>query len=61
YNLLLHKYSRVWANCQACSGSKFDKAKCMSSDCPVYFARVQVRRDIEDTLAQMDGFKEWKW
>jgi DNA polymerase delta subunit 1 len=44
-------YSRVWTNCQDCQGSRFKEIICTAQDCPVFYKRFVLKRDLEQTRA----------
>jgi DNA polymerase delta subunit 1 len=35
-----------WANCQNCQGSRFQAVICSAQDCPVFYKRLVLRRDV---------------
>lgn len=49
-------YSRVWTYCQRCQGSLHQDVLCTNKDCPVFYMRKKVQKDLNDTQAQLDDF-----
>ena len=42
------KFSRLWSQCQRCQGSLHQDVLCTSSDCPIYYMRKKVQKDLKD-------------
>eukprot|EP00040_Diaphanoeca_grandis_P024087 m.132040 g.132040 ORF g.132040 m.132040 type:complete len:1070 (+) comp29583_c0_seq1:139-3348(+) len=54
---LEEKFSRLWSQCQRCQGSLHQDVLCTSSDCPIYYMRKKVQKDLkdQDTIVQKFG------
>jgi len=39
-------YARIWTNCQDCQGSRYKEVICTAQECPVFFKRMTLRRDL---------------
>lgn len=55
------KFSRLWTQCQRCQGNLHEDVLCTSRDCPIFYMRVKVRKDLieQDKLIQRFGPTEW--
>jgi DNA polymerase delta subunit 1 len=49
-------YSRVWTHCQRCQESLHQDVLCTNKDCPVFYMRKKVQKDLNDTQALLDDF-----
>jgi DNA polymerase delta subunit 1 len=47
-SLLEEKFSRLWTQCQRCQGNLHEDVLCTSRDCPIFYMRVKVRKDLEE-------------
>ena len=50
------EFSRYWAECQRCDGSLFNEVKCTNSDCPIFFKRQKMRKDVQNNWNQLEKF-----
>lgn len=51
------KFSRLWTQCQRCQGSMHQDVLCTSRDCPIFYMRKKVQKDLTEsaeTLAKFD-------
>nr|CCC89437.1 putative DNA polymerase delta catalytic subunit [Trypanosoma congolense IL3000] len=49
-------YSQVWTQCQQCQGSLKQMVICTSRDCPVFYLRKKVQKDVKEQQALLDRF-----
>lgn len=42
------RFSRLWTQCQRCQGSMHNVVICSSRDCPIFYMRMKVKKDVED-------------
>lgn len=62
---LLHgleeKFSKLWTQCQRCQGSLHEDVLCTSRDCPIFYMRKKVQKDLadQDKLMLRFGLPEW--
>ncbi|XP_003465533.2 DNA polymerase delta catalytic subunit isoform X1 [Cavia porcellus] len=47
-NALEERFTRLWTQCQRCQGSLHEDVICTSRDCPIFYMRKKVRKDLED-------------
>lgn len=59
--VLEEKFSRLWTQCQRCQGSLHEDVLCTSRDCPIFYMRKKVQKDLseQDHLLQRFGSVEW--
>lgn len=49
-------YAQVWTQCQQCQGSLNQEVICTSRDCPVFYMRKKVQKDVGEQQALLDRF-----
>lgn len=49
-------YSQVWTQCQQCQGSLNQEVICSSRDCPVFYMRKKVQKDLREQQVLLDRF-----
>ncbi|CCW63167.1 unnamed protein product [Phytomonas sp. EM1] len=49
-------YAQVWTQCQQCQGSLNQEVICTSRDCPVFYARKKVQKDLYEQQSLLDRF-----
>jgi DNA polymerase delta subunit 1 len=50
------KFARLWTQCQRCQGSIHNQVICSSRDCPIFYMRVKVGKDVEDSSKELERF-----
>ncbi|XP_052407697.1 DNA polymerase delta catalytic subunit isoform X2 [Carassius gibelio] len=45
---LEENFSRLWTQCQRCQGSLHEEVLCTSRDCPIFYMRKKVQKDLDD-------------
>ncbi|KAF9438595.1 DNA-directed DNA polymerase delta [Entomortierella beljakovae] len=53
------KFSRLWTQCQRCQGSLHQEVLCTSKDCPIFYMRKKVQKEIQDSSTTLDRFVDW--
>ena len=56
-NGLERDFNRLWTQCQRCQGSLHQDVLCTSRDCPIFYRRKKVQKDLleaETTLKRFD-------
>eukprot|EP00918_Siedleckia_nematoides_P028081 GHVU01060413.1.p1 GENE.GHVU01060413.1~~GHVU01060413.1.p1 ORF type:complete len:414 (-),score=85.75 GHVU01060413.1:592-1833(-) len=46
-------YNKLWTQCQRCQGSFHQDVICTSRDCPIFYKRTKVKKDLEALQEQM--------
>ncbi|CAI0414266.1 unnamed protein product [Linum tenue] len=47
-------FGRLWTQCQECQGSLHQDVLCTSRDCPIFYRRKKVQKDITEARQQLD-------
>lgn len=55
------KFSRLWTQCQRCQGNLHEEVICTSSDCPIFYMRKKVQKDLSDQHKVMRKFGVPDW
>jgi DNA polymerase delta subunit 1 len=50
------KFARLWTQCQRCQGSVHNEVICSSRDCPIFYMRRKVIKDVEDSGKELQRF-----
>ncbi|KAL2912943.1 DNA-directed DNA polymerase delta [Polyrhizophydium stewartii] len=59
-NELEIKFSRLWTECQRCQGSLHQDVICTSQDCPIFYMRKKVQKDMKEAVSQLERF-DYNW
>lgn len=49
-------FSRLWTECQRCQGSLHQDVLCTSRDCPIFYMRKKVQKDLKDAQEMLSRF-----
>ncbi|KAM6904983.1 DNA polymerase delta catalytic subunit [Xenentodon cancila] len=55
-NSLEERFSRLWTQCQRCQGSLHEDVLCTSRDCPIFYMRKKVQKDLDDQSKLVSRF-----
>jgi DNA polymerase delta subunit 1 len=55
------KFGKLWTECQRCQGSLHQDILCTSRDCPIFFMRRRVQKDIQSSVAELSKFDVQDW
>lgn len=47
------RFARLWTQCQRCQGSLHQDVICTAQDCPIFYMRKKVQKDIGDSFATL--------
>lgn len=50
------QYAMLWTQCQRCMGSICQDVLCSNSDCPIFYRRRKVQKDLQDASKQFQRF-----
>ncbi|KAI8977005.1 DNA polymerase family B-domain-containing protein [Mycotypha africana] len=54
------KYSRVWTQCQRCQESLHQEVICSNNDCPIFYMRKKVQKDMDEAMEKLERFNyDW--
>ncbi|KAK2158176.1 hypothetical protein LSH36_175g04050 [Paralvinella palmiformis] len=60
-NMLEERFSRLWTQCQRCQGSLHEDVLCTSRDCPIFYMRKKVQKDLMDQNKTINRFGLPSW
>eukprot|EP00455_Lapot_gusevi_P013195 TRINITY_DN1637_c0_g3_i3.p1 TRINITY_DN1637_c0_g3~~TRINITY_DN1637_c0_g3_i3.p1 ORF type:complete len:670 (+),score=201.46 TRINITY_DN1637_c0_g3_i3:299-2011(+) len=49
-------FSRVWTQCQRCQGSLHQDVICTSRDCPIFYRRKKVQKELQEATSAIERF-----
>uniref|UniRef100_H3B666 DNA polymerase n=1 Tax=Latimeria chalumnae TaxID=7897 RepID=H3B666_LATCH len=58
---LEEKFARLWTQCQRCQGSLHEDVLCTSRDCPIFYMRKKVQKDLGDQERLVSRFGPPTW
>ena len=58
-NDLETQFNRLWTQCQRCSGSLHEDVLCTSRDCPIFYMRKKVQKDLDAQHETVRRFGDW--
>jgi DNA polymerase delta subunit 1 len=50
------KFGELWTQCQRCQGSLHQDVICTSQDCPIFYMRKKVQKDMKENISTLDRF-----
>ena len=57
-NELQETFGRLWTQCQKCQCSLHQDVLCTSRDCPIFYRRKKVQKDLVEAQVTLERF-EW--
>ncbi|KAF1328474.1 DNA polymerase delta catalytic subunit, partial [Globisporangium splendens] len=60
-NELEHLFARLWTQCQNCQGSLHQDVLCTSRDCPIFYKRIKVQKDLGEAQTGLERFQSVEW
>jgi len=57
-NELQAHFTKLWVQCQRCSGSLHQDVLCTNRDCPIFYRRKKVQKDLKESVGVMQRY-EW--
>jgi DNA polymerase delta subunit 1 len=52
------QYGALWTQCQRCQGSLHQDVLCTSRDCPIFYRRKKVQKELNEVQAQLARFAD---
>eukprot|EP00466_Bigelowiella_natans_P004557 jgi/Bigna1/55650/estExt_Genewise1Plus.C_660113 len=49
-------FNKLWTQCQRCSGSLHQDVLCSNKDCPIFYRRTKVQKDLKEAHSILDKF-----
>eukprot|EP01103_Thecamoeba_quadrilineata_P016524 TRINITY_DN5549_c0_g1_i2.p1 TRINITY_DN5549_c0_g1~~TRINITY_DN5549_c0_g1_i2.p1 ORF type:complete len:198 (+),score=29.12 TRINITY_DN5549_c0_g1_i2:307-900(+) len=56
---LENKFASVWTQCQDCQGSLHQEVLCTSRDCPIFYMRKKIQKDLNDAQESLARLTIW--
>ena len=53
------QYAQLWTQCQRCQESLHQDVLCTSRDCPIFYRRKKVQKDISAINENLARFDDW--
>ena len=60
YDQASTKFASLWTQCQNCQGSLTNEVLCTSQDCPIFYMRKKVQKDVNAAIDQLNRF-DYEW
>jgi DNA polymerase delta subunit 1 len=60
-NYLENKFSRLWTECQRCQGSLHQEVLCSNKDCPIFYMRKKVQKDVHAKANELIKWENTMW
>lgn len=58
-NSLEQQFGQLWSQCQRCQGSLHQDVLCTSRDCPIFYRRKKVAKELDEAHATLARFVDW--
>lgn len=58
-NDLEAQFSALWTQCQRCQGSLHQDVLCASRDCPIFYRRMKVQKELSEAQTTLERFADW--
>lgn len=58
-NDLEGQFQSLWSQCQRCQGSLHQDVLCTSRDCPIFYRRRKVQKDLNEIQGNLLRFLDW--
>ena len=55
------KFARLWTQCQRCQGSLHEDVICTNQDCPIFYMRKKVQKDLQEQDKIISRFGDLAW
>ena len=52
-------YAHLWTECQRCQGSLHQDVLCTSRDCPIFYRRRKVQKELSEAQNNLARFVDW--
>ncbi|RVD93034.1 dna polymerase delta catalytic subunit [Tubulinosema ratisbonensis] len=54
-------FSECWVECQRCMGSVSNEVMCVNKDCPIFYKRTKVMKDLETSYTKLEKLRNFDW
>lgn len=55
------KFARLWTQCQRCQGSLHEDVICTNQDCPIFYMRKKIQKDLQEQDKIINRFGDLSW
>ena len=55
------EFAAAWTQCQRCQGSLHQTVLCAARDCPIFYRRTKVQKDLTDAHVLLKRFNDKEW
>jgi len=55
------QFSQAWTQCQRCQGSVHQTVLCTSRDCPIFYRRMKIKKDLNDVKEVIERWNNIEW
>jgi DNA polymerase delta subunit 1 len=55
------EFTRLWTHCQRCQGSMHLQVICVANDCPIYYKRTKVHKELQESQRLLSKFDLLDW
>ena len=55
------KFNRLWTQCQRCQGNLHEDVICTNQDCPIFYMRKKVQKDLQEQDKLIKRFGNLSW
>nr|QBM06234.1 DNA polymerase delta catalytic subunit [Brachionus koreanus] len=55
------KFNRLWTQCQRCQGNLHEDVICTNQDCPIFYMRKKVQKDLQENDKIISRFGQIYW
>lgn len=60
-NALELKFSKLWTECQRCQGSLHQEVLCSNNDCPIFYMRTKLGKDLNKQVLEIGKWNATVW
>ena len=54
---LQKEFGACWSECQECQGSILQEVICSNNDCPIFYRRIKLRKDLTEVSTKLKRFQ----
>lgn len=54
-------FNECWAECQRCQGSLVNEVLCINTDCPIFYRRTKIKKEMENTSRIVQKLNSIQW
>ena len=58
FHYFIQEYNVLWTECQRCMGSLIEDVICTAKDCPIFYKRTKVKKDLDSSYQDLQAVYE---